>query len=586
MSRWLRFSLTALAGLLAACQAAEDNPLSAEVIDPALMATSGQNGSGKTVQPPGTGQEVPDTLIETKADASHFLRMAGLGGTDETITELSGTNAVNWVESQLAMPPVGYRNVLGSRVIEDDAKSFQVSQLIYETMAGTDAELRTRMTFALSQLFVVNDSDFFNEGYGLAVWMDTLDHNAFGNYRDLMGDVTRSPIMGAFLTYLYNWKGDPETGQEPDENYARELLQLFTIGLHELNLDGTVRLDGNGQPIPTYDNDDIVGLARVFTGYALAGTSLRWRDRYPDTWERPMMMYDEFHEDREKRFLGTVIAENMQGETSIDLALDAIFAHPNLAPFVSRQLIQRFTASDPTPDYVQRVAEAFESGYFTSDTGVRVGTGQRGDLGATAAAIVLDPSVMDRHNALRDGKVREPVLNFVQFVRAFGQAPTTVLEPDWNSLADTSSIADSLGQTPLRSPSVFNFYRPGYIAPGTETGAANLTAPELQIVNEGSAVGYINFMFDFIAKESDHWDPILVPDLSDEIALANDAQALVDRLDLILTSGRLRPETRTAIVEAVNALPIRDNNADQDRRSRVNIALMMMVVSAEYMSLN
>lgn len=561
----------AFLGLLAACGGGDGGPA------PNVGGTP----------PPVGGTPLPVTHatdIETKTDAAAFLRQAGFGGTEDEVDALTGGSAVTWVQQQLARSPRGYKANLASRVSDDESKFPQVSQLFYETLLGTDAELRARMTFALSQLFVINGNEFFNEGRALAEWLDILDRNAFGNYRDLMGDVTRSPVMGKYLTYLNNKKGNPAKGQEPDENYARELLQLFTIGLVELNMDGTARLGANGQPIDTYTNDDVVGLARVFTGYTLAGTSPRWQDRFADAWERPMMMNDDAHSLREKRFLGTVIAENTPGEASIEQALDRIFAHPNLAPFVSRQLIQRFTASDPDPAYVRRVATAFETGRFVADTGAAFGTGQRGDLSATLAAILLDPTLHDDETTSRDGKVREPVLNFVHLARVYQGTPPDLVKTNWSVFADTSDVSNALSQSPLRSPSVFNFYRPGFVAAGTETGDLGLTAPELQIVNAGSAIGYMNFMFDFISR-TDGANTV-IPDFTKEMALADDADALLDRINLSLTAGRMTEATRAAIKDAVDALPIRSNNDATDRRSRVHIAVMMTVVAPEFMTLN
>ena len=349
-------------------------------------------------------------------------------------------------------------------------------------------------------------------------------------------------------------------------------------------MDGTPKAASGGGTIDTFDNEDIEGLAKVFTGYVLAGSSFRWRDRFDDTWERSMMMHEDNHSALEKQFLGTTIPANTQGEATIDQALDTIFAHPNLAPFISRQLIQRFTASDPRPAYVERVATAFETGRFVADTGDTFGIGQRGDLSATIAAILLDPSQHDDESDNREGKVREPVLNFVQAARNYKSAAPNLVQANWSVFVNTSDISNQLGQSPLRSPSVFNFYRPGYVAPGTASGEAGLTAPELQIVNEASAVGYLNFMFDFISRETG--DFTVIPDFSDEVALADTPNAMLDRIDLELTGGALTDQTREAILDTVNALPIRENNNDRDRLSRVRLAVMMTVASPEYMTLN
>ena len=563
----------------------------------ALAACGGGGGSGGAATPPpvtGTPpapapapapEPDPVTQLDTKAEAADFLQKAGFGATDNEVNGVAGADASRWVASQMNAPRQNYRATVASRFSAEDAKNRDTNALIWQQMIASDAQLRNRMTFALSQLIVFSDKDSFHDGYAVAEWLDVLDRHAFGNYRELLGEVTTNPKMGAYLTYLYNRKGDPRTGRTPDENYARELLQLFTIGLVELNMDGTPKLSG-GEPVETFDNDDIVGLARVFTGYALDGTSYQWRDRYPDAWQRPMRMWDDQHSPLEKSFLGTTIAAGTPGTQSVEQALDAIFAHPNVAPFVSRQLIQRFTASSPAPDYVERVANVFEAGRFTAPDGQTFGRGVRGDLSATLAAILLDESVHDGTLDAGEGKVREPVLKFVNFARLYAKEPTKALMTgQWTALSDTSDPINELGQTPLRSPSVFNFYRPGYIAPSTEVGEAGLTAPELQIVNASSALGYANFMSDFITRSDDVWDGILVPDLSEEVALADDPAALADRLDIKLLSGRMSADTRAAMVDVMEALPVRDNSADntqRDRLSRARLAVLMAVTSPEY----
>ena len=540
-----------------------------------------------TPPPPPPPPTVDSTKMETRAEAARFLRMAGLGADEDAVTALTDADAADWVVNQMAIAPQSHLEDLASRLVEDDAKNRDSSMLIYERLIGSDAQLRTRMAFALSQIFVLSDRDDFHRGYDLANYYDILNRNAFGNYRDILGEVTTNPMMGDYLTFLYNQKGDPNTGRQPDENYARELMQLFTIGLVELNMDGTVKTGADGNPIETYGNDDVVGLARVFTGYALAGTSYRWRDRAPDAWRQPMAMYDEYHSQLEKSFLGTTIPANTPGERSVELALDAVFAHPNVAPFVSRQLIQRFTASHPEPDYVERVAQAFEAGSYTSENGRSFGTGERGDLSATLAAVLLDESVHDDRRVSTEGKVREPVLKFTQFARTYAKPETKVLvDGEWNRLADTSDPITRLGQSPMKSPSVFNFYRPGYVAPGTQTGASGLTAPELQIVGAGSALGYVNFMTDYILRQDDHWEGTIIPDFTEELRLADAPEALINLIDLRLTAGGLSDDTRAAMTEVIEALPIREANADTDRRSRVRMAVLMALTSPEYMALD
>ncbi|GLQ24616.1 hypothetical protein GCM10007853_24900 [Algimonas ampicilliniresistens] len=562
-----------------------------------LAACGGGGGGGGTappaiiVTPPPPPPPPPTPLaeLETKAEAAAFLQTAGLATKAADVDALTGKNASSWITEQLAKPEFGYEALMRARVSIDDVSRRQSSQSMWEAMITSDAELRARMTFALSQITVISNNQFSSRvRYGLGTWLDVLDRNAFGNYRDLMQEVTYSPIMGEYLTYAYNRKGDPDTGRQPDENYAREILQLFTIGLVELNMDGTAKLDSNGNEIETYNNEDVVGLARVFTGLAHAGTDFRSGRRGVDAYHVPMEMYQDFHSTLEKSFLGTTIPANTPGTASVDQALDAIFAHPNLAPFISRQLIQRFTASSPSPAYVGRVANAFETGAYTAEDGTAFGTGQRGDLSATLAAILLDDTVHDGVQDATEGKLREPVLKYVQLARTFAKPDSLRLTiPEYNVFADTSDPTRLLGQSPLKSPSVFNFYRPGYVAPGSETGDAGLTAPELQIVNQASALGYLNFMTRFLIQGDTDRVGIPVPDLSEELAIAADAAALVDLLDLKLTAGRMNATTRTAIVEAVEALPVRDTNSrDTDIRSRVRIAILMTVGSADFVALN
>ncbi|WP_298918272.1 DUF1800 family protein [uncultured Algimonas sp.] len=541
-----------------------------------------------TPAPPPPPPPTLKTALETKAEAARFLQLAGLDAGTADVNALTGKNASSWIVSELARPAFGYEALLRSRIAPDKTNGRQSSQALWEAMLTSDAELRARMTFALSQIVVVGNSQFGNDvRYGLGTWLDVLDRHAFGNYRDLLQDVTYSPVMGDYLTYAYNRKGNPEKGRQPDENYAREILQLFTIGLVELNMDGTPKRDGRGMEIETYGNEDVVGLARVFTGLAHAGTDFRRYRRGDDAYHVPLEMYEREHSTLEKRFLGTTISAGTPGTQSIDQALDAVFAHPNVAPFVSRQLIQRFTASHPSPAYVGRVAAAFETGAYKAEDGTAFGTGVRGDLSATLAAILLDESLHDDKRQATEGKLREPVLKYVQLARTYaGPDSLRVTKQGWNRFVDTSDPIGSLGQSPLRSPSVFNFYRPGHVAPSTESGDAGLTGPELQIVNQASALGYLNFMTRFITQGDTSDSDRPKPDLSEELAIGDDAKALVDMLDLKLTAGRMNGATRTAIIDAVQALPVRENRRDADIRSRVRIALLMTVASADFAALN
>lgn len=359
----------------------------------------------------------------------------------------------------------------------------------------------------------------------------------------------------------------------PDENYARELLQLFTIGLVELNMDGTPRLDSNGQPIETYTNDDVGEIAKVFTGLSLKGTGFWNRDAAEDGLYSPLQGFPEQHEPGPKTFLGTTIPEFVEPTDTVDAALDHIFEHPNVAPFVSRQLIQRFTQSSPDPAYVRRVAEAFENGRFVADEGQTFGTGERGDLEATLAAILLDGEMLSGRAG--EGKVREPVLRFIHAMRALDFADREAFNE--RLLNNASDPSDRLGQHPFRSPSVFNFYRPGYIAPGTQSGDAGMTVPEFQLTNESTALGFANFLTDFLRDGSGRYDNernTFIPDYSVALQSVDDPAALVDYFDAILTGSRLWEANRDEIINVVSTYEIRtdENQIEQDRLRRVQIA--------------
>lgn len=514
----------------------------------------------------------------------------------ETLESLAGTDAADWVADQMALPQTPFLAPstrvfdTGEGLVNDN----QFTRQIFNTGAAISAQmisedaLRQRMMFALSQIFVVNldSSGPLVRPFREAHYLEILSDNAFGNFRDLMEDITYSPAMSLYLTYLHNEKADPATGRMPDENYARELLQLFTIGLVQLNMDGSVVTNANG-PIETYNNDDIEGLARVFTGLSYGnGRFGRFTtDRTANS--SRLAMFDNQHEDGEKTFLGTTIPAGTSGDESISIALDTIFEHPNVAPFISRQLIQRFTSSNPSPNYVTRVASVFETGTYTAPNGRVFGTGERGDLAATLAAILLDPvSFRDLETASdRTGKIREPILRFVHWARAFdiqnanaGQALFGLRNITGRRI---TSSTEGLGQKMLSAPSVFNFYRPGFILPGSESGRAGLTTPELQLSNEGATVGYINFMSGLTGNNSNN-DNQIIPNYRDEIAIADDTAALVERLNLLLTANRMSDAEIAGVQNVVNSITINPSNEDRDRLARVQVAITAVTSLPSY----
>ncbi|CAM9980850.1 unnamed protein product, partial [Chrysoparadoxa australica] len=458
----------------------------------------------------------------------------------------------------------------------------------------------------LSQILVVSDSTgpLRDQPEAMAYYQDILIEHAFGNYRDLLEAVTYSPAMGSYLTYIGSKKANPNSGRMPDENYARELLQLFTLGVVEIDSGGEIVTGGDGQPIELFDNTDITGLARVFTGYDFALDRKTPENRRARL-TMPLIVDPEDHSSEEKSFLGLTIPAGIGAAESLDRTLDHLMDQPTMAPFLSRQLIQRFTTSNPSPAYVRRVAQAFETGSYQLPNFVTVGTGRTGDLTATLAAILFDESIADITQARNDdsfGKIREPVLRLVHWARAFEvQAGDAVYMYE---IYDTNG-SDELNQSPYAAPSVFNFYRPGFIAPGTLTGDQGMTVPELQILNSASAAGYVNFMDDFILDDLEDrrlsrfenqfgWrnvslDPqaamdAWLPGYEDEIALASDHNALVDHLDQLLTHGTLSEGTRALIIEELDASAALNNGDTPEAvRDRVQMAVLMVMTSPDYL---
>ena len=561
-------------------------------------ASSDNSTTNKDTKPDDPVVVIDSTWL-TPVDTIRFINRASFGATPSDVDLYEETTASEWFQSQLSLPPTLLMSSIAKYTRPED---FEEPSLVY--MASTslafwqhaieaDDQLRQRVAFALSEILVTstNSGDELAEhAEAMAYYQDILIKNAFGNYRDILQQVTYSPAMGFYLTYMGNQKGNDETGRKPDENYARELLQLFTIGVTELNLDGTPKKDEQGAQIEAYNNDDIQGLARVFTGLNLDEEAIE--TSVAAAFSVPMWIFDEEHSDKEKSFLQTTIAEDTSAEASINMALDAIFAHHNVAPFISQQLIQRLVVSNPTPAYVQRVASVFESGQFVLPNGDQVGTKQRGDMAATVAAILFDSEALAT-TALAGGKIREPIIRFTQWARAFEAHniwPEFVL-PLW----DTSS-ATRLGQHPYRAPSVFNFFRPGYKAPGSVSAENELVAPELQITNATSIPGYINFMTYFITGQQANvdvdWiaeaiesegldlDPEDAPDsflvsYDYEVALAENANALVAHLNLLLTANALSEQTIARISTAVTKLESHEN--------RVKLAVLMVMTSSDYL---
>lgn len=434
-------------------------------------------------------------------------------------------------------------------------------------MAMSDQDpLRQKVAMALSEIFVVSDQSSMNVDNPRmpTSYYDVLLRNAFGNFRDLLEEMTLHPAMGTYLSHLHNKKTDLTINRYPDENFAREIMQLFTIGLYELNQDGSYKLNENGDSIRTYNNNDIKEFAKVFTGL-MYDTSEVYQNQ-------PMLPNEEDHEPGEKKLLnGTTIPPGQNTLKDISDALDNLFEHPNVGPFIAKLLIQRLVTSNPSPEYIYRVAAAFNDN----------GSEQRGDLKAVISAILLDPEA--RNCKYQDdpnyGKQREPYLRYVQLCRAFNaRNDAGTFHNFWKSLKN------DLGQVPLSAPSVFNFFLPNYQANGPIKDN-DLVSPEFQITNDVTAITSINVMVDAILLDQlmkrpfenygscDANEEIPMLDLSQEEALANNPDVLIDRLDLILTYGTLSDQTRDIIRNTIIQL---------DSSERVKMALFLFMVSPEF----
>ncbi len=540
-----------------------------------------------TPPPPSAPVAKSSTFIETKEQSAAFLMRATFGGKPQEIENLTQTNAADWIAAEFQKPAPEYlAPVVEQLRSEENVQTGAAQHIVWDNMITSDDQLRQRMIFALSQILATSDRSDGLRPHMLAHYIQMISDNAFGNYRDLLEDITYSPQTAHYLTYFANSKGDPETGRMPDENYAREILQLFTIGLTELNMDGTQKLNAEGNPIEVYTNEDIMGLAKVFTGFAYKGRRYTPSFRDRDSEYSKLVIWDDYHSQREKTFLGLTIAANTPGEESVDRALDHIFNHPNVAPFISRQLIQRFTASHPSPEYVERVATAFETGRFVSPDGQIFGDGRRGDLKATISAILLEPSLFEENleQAEFAGKIREPVLRFTHWARAFEVQNVSAKNDIY--MRDTSENAsNSLGQHPFRAPSVFNNYRPGFIAPGTEAGQAKMTSPEFQLVNENTTVTYANFMTNFVFDRTYsriEGDDTFHAPYAREVLLAHDSFALMDHLSDLMTAGRMSEERKGEIAEIIHFMNLRDEKIDEDRMKRVKTAILLTTLSPDY----
>ncbi|HEV2764441.1 MAG TPA: DUF1800 family protein [Pyrinomonadaceae bacterium] len=498
----------------------------------------------------------------SEADAARLLEQATWGPTTFGLTspETARVRALGlcaFLNEQFNATPSGYPDLTPAEQQIDHLDQLQI-RFYFNALRGPD-QLRQRVAFAFNQLFVVSavHEDLRRAGQ-MNPYLQILTRHAFGNFRDLMRDVTLSPAMGRYQDTVNNVRFNPKTGVGPNENYAREFLQLFTIGTSLLNEDGTLKLDARGRAVPAYTQETVESFARVLTGWTyapLAGAAPQAHN--PPNFNAPMVVGSEANHDAGAKSLlsypnarAASLPAGQTAEKDLNDALDNVFHHPNVGPFVARYLIQNLVTSNPSPAYVARAAAAFNNncaGLYPEAC-----TGERGDLKATVRAILLDPEA--RGDAKTDpayGKLREPAQFYVNVVRAFTNDYGTT------DLRMVKDEVGRMGQMVFYSPTVFNFYRPDFQLPGTE-----MRGPEFEVFDSRTSVARANFSSQFAVRVGriPHW-----------AALGSDPPKLADALDKFLLHGTMSPGLRRQVLEAVS-------KADR----KVQTAVLLVVASPEY----
>ena len=537
-------------------------------------------------------------LTAKKMEAVRFLSQATFGASVDLANHVAERGIENWIDDQYDITP-SYMSPAINEIFQTtfeihlgnggDSIDFPVRanwvHLDYawweNIMTGEDL-LRQRMAYALSEILVISaESNLSGYGLALATYYDILVENAFGNYRDILEGVTKSPAMGVYLSHLNNAKTDTVNNTNPDENYAREIMQLFSIGLFELNQDGSYKTNEVGENIPTYNNEDIKEFAKVFTGFGIGartdtnevnfGNSIYIADVTV-----PMLMHDEFHEPGEKHLLnGFVIPDGQTGEEDVAMALDHLFNHENVAPFLAKRLIQHFVKSNPTPEYISDISAVFNDN----------GEGIRGDLGAMLKAILLHPEARtcEWMESTSQGKLREPIIRYTTVARHFGGF-SPYNDRYWNV---SYSFNAGVDQHPLHSPTVFNFFGPEY-SPNGEIADAGMVAPEFEIHNSRTGINYANWIYYWVEYEyllacrsqdvPEGHDNVTGTDLTRLYEYSKDSDALLDQLDIFLCHGQLSERTRGIIKETIDNYPVTTSGLT----SRIELATYLILISPDY----
>jgi uncharacterized protein (DUF1800 family) len=533
-------------------------------------AASGQTGNiSVTVSNPNPGSATSgsvNALLQqtTAAAAARFLDQTSFGPTPATITQVQQLGRTAYLTQQFNVPPTQLPDIPIPYPTQCSGASYPCAESEWWQVALTgNDQLRQRVAFALSELWVTSSATVVGEG--MTPYMNLLAKDAFTNYRTIMQDVTLSPAMGLYLNMMNSNK--PATGQIANENYSRELMQLFTLGLYLLNPDGTLQKDASGNPIPTYAEADVQGFARAYTGWTFSNADGTAPTKFPNNtnaYDFPMQSLAANHDVGSKAVLGVVLPAAQTAQQDLTSSLDTIFNHPNIGPFVCKQLIQHLVSSNPSPEYVSRVAAVFANN----------GNNVRGDMQAVITAILMDPEARaaDSNPAADGGHLREPILYMTDVLRGLGFTST-----DANPTADyayisLSNYANNLSERPMRSGSVFNFFPPSYVIPNTQ-----VNAPEFSLENTASVVLRLSLADSFVNNKISGFTTLNLSATSPLGVLANatDPGPMVDSLAAILMHSQLPANVRTAIVNHITT--ITNNPAE-----RVRVAVYLIITSGNY----
>ena len=575
------------------------------VVTAVLTACGGGGGGSSSTSVIATPTATAPPI--SKAEAFRFLNQATFGATERDATTLIGlgdssTGYSRWIDSQIIREPSLLLPAVESAYPNPVPQGFNVGSLNavrlerwFANVLQGDDQLRQRVAFALSEIFVVSQvGALLNLPNATASFHDMLARNAFGNFRVLLEDVTLHPAMGVYLSMLGNQKAVNGTNLRPDENYAREMMQLFSIGLVELNLDGSVRTDAGGQAIPTYNQNVIEGLSRVFTGWkwdcpstlpacTFANTRPQVAPVLGYNQVKPMRLFSEQHETGSKLVLsypGAVLtnATIPAGQTGIkDLqdALDNVFNHPNVAPFISKQLIQKLVTSNPSPAYIRRVAERFNND----------GNGNRGNLEAVVRAILLDPEARSTPSGNAAGKLKEPLLRLTQFWRAYDATSRSgKLGAAGNFSGGASAV---FGQAQGSAPSVFNFFSPFYAPPG-EISDSGRVAPEMQLATEYLNTQIANFFWTQALSRTHNATnlgvDVMYINTSAELLVAADSEALINRVAERLLGGAAQMSVglKTQAKAQIDRTAVPTTNPGTALATRTADAIFFVVTSPEF----